>query len=57
MNLSIVVPVYKGEKLIEPLIAQLSQTLPAFTENYEIILVNDGSPDHSWAVIRSLANK
>jgi glycosyltransferase involved in cell wall biosynthesis len=57
MNLSIVVPVYKGETLIEPLVAQLSKTLPAFTENYEIILVNDGSPDHSWAVIQSLTDR
>jgi glycosyltransferase involved in cell wall biosynthesis len=54
MNLSIVVPVYKGETLIEPLVAQLSKTLPAFTEKYEIILVNDGSPDKSWLLIREL---
>jgi Glycosyltransferases involved in cell wall biogenesis len=57
MNLSIVVPVYQGETLIEPLVAQLSQALPTFAENYEIILVNDGSPDHSWAVIQSLTDK
>jgi len=57
MNLSIVVPVYKGERLIEPLVVQLSQTLPVFTENYEIILVNDGSPDHSWAVIQNLTDR
>jgi glycosyltransferase involved in cell wall biosynthesis len=56
MNLSIVVPVYKGEKFIEPLVAQLSKALPAFAENYEIILINDGSPDHSWSVIQSLTN-
>jgi glycosyltransferase involved in cell wall biosynthesis len=57
MNLSIVVPVYQGELLIEPLVRQLSQTLPAFTENYEIILVNDGSPDQSWSVIQSLTDR
>jgi len=57
MNLSIVVPVYKGEKLIEPLVAQLSKTLPTFTENYEIILINDGGPDHSWSVIQRLTDK
>jgi glycosyltransferase involved in cell wall biosynthesis len=57
MNVSIVVPVYKGEKLIGPLVAQLSKMLPAFTENYEIILVNDGSPDDSWAVIQSLTDQ
>ena len=57
MNLSIVVPVYKGERLIEPLVAQLSRTVPAFAEEYEIILVNDGSPDNSWLLIQGLANQ
>jgi undecaprenyl-phosphate 4-deoxy-4-formamido-L-arabinose transferase len=57
MQLSIIVPVYKGETLIEPLVIQLNKTLPTFAENYEIILVNDGSPDNSWAVIQSLTNK
>lgn len=55
MNLSIVVPVYKGETLIEPLVTQLSEIVPAFTKNYEIILVDDGSPDRSWSLIQSLA--
>lgn len=55
MNLSIVVPVYKGETLIEPLVVQLSKTLPSFAKKYEIILVNDGSPDNSWNLIQSLA--
>jgi undecaprenyl-phosphate 4-deoxy-4-formamido-L-arabinose transferase len=57
MNLSIIVPIYKGETLIEPLVAQLSQTLPTFAETYEVILVNDGSPDNSWLVIQRLANE
>src|ERR671925_2183296 len=55
MNLSIVVPVYKGEAFIESLVAQLTRTLPKFLENYEIILVNDGSPDNSWPLIQRLA--
>jgi undecaprenyl-phosphate 4-deoxy-4-formamido-L-arabinose transferase len=57
MNLSIVVPVYKGETLIEPLVAELTRTLPAFAESYEIILVNDGSPDHSWPLIQHLTRE
>ena len=57
MNLSVVVPVYRGEKLVEPLVERLSNTLPGFTEEYEIILVNDGSPDGSWEVIEQLAKK
>ena len=57
MNVSIVVPVYKGEKLIEPLIAELSATLPTFAKEYEVILVNDGSPDNSWSLIQNLARQ
>lgn len=55
MNLSVVVPVYKGEELVEPLVQELVKTLPSFTNKYEIILVNDGSPDRSWDVIQALA--
>src|SRR5215208_764815 len=57
MNISIVVPVYKGEILVEPLVAQLNKTLPTFAKKYEIILVNDGSPDGSWLLIQELACK
>ena len=57
MNLSIVVPVYKGESLVERLVAELSRTLPTFTEKYEIILVNDGSPDNSWQLIQRLTGE
>jgi len=57
MNLSVVVPIYKGEAFLEPLVAELIRTLPGFTENYEIILVNDGSPDHSWGLIQDLTRQ
>lgn len=57
MNLSVVVPVYRGEKLVGPLVERLSNALPGFAEKYEIILVNDGSPDGSWGVIEGLTKK
>lgn len=57
MNLSVVVPVYRGEKLVEPLVERLSKSLPTFAKKYEVILVNDGSPDGSWDVVEQLAKK
>lgn len=57
MNLSIIVPVYKGETFIEPLVADLTRALPTFAENYELILVNDGSPDNSWQLIQRLTHE
>jgi len=57
MNISVIVPVYKGENLVEPLVVRLNKSLPTFAKKYEIILVNDGSPDGSWQVIEPLAKK
>jgi glycosyltransferase involved in cell wall biosynthesis len=37
------------------LIEQLGETLPQISAAYEVLLVNDGSPDDSWAVIQELA--
>lgn len=51
MNLSVVVPIYRGEPFIERLVTDLSRVLPAFTEEYEILLIDDGSPDNSWSLI------
>ena len=56
-SLSIVVPVYCAEKTLDTLVDQLVKTLPALTNQYEIILVNDGSKDNSWQLIEDLAQK
>jgi glycosyltransferase involved in cell wall biosynthesis len=57
MKCSIVVPVYGGERLVPPLIERLSRALPGFADSFEVILVDDGSPDESWAVIESQIEK
>lgn len=55
MNLSIIVPVYRGEHLISALVERLAHALPGIAEEYEVIFVNDGSPDNSWALIEQFA--
>jgi undecaprenyl-phosphate 4-deoxy-4-formamido-L-arabinose transferase len=57
MNVSVVVPVYNGESFIGPLVSELLLRLPTFAEKYEIILVNDGSPDRSWQLIQNLTHE
>jgi len=49
--LSVVSPVYRAENIVTELVAQLCEQLETITENYEIILVNDCSPDNSWSEI------
>ena len=54
MQLSIVSPVYHGEKMVEQLVERISKSVSTITPDYEIILVNDASPDNSWLKIKEL---
>jgi dolichol-phosphate mannosyltransferase len=53
VDISIVSPVYYGAKLVAPLVTRLRAALSEIAESYEIILVDDGSPDESWTAIAS----
>lgn len=50
-HISIVSPVYHGEKMVAELVRRNLESVCSITDNYEIILVNDASPDNSWAEI------
>ena len=56
VEISVVSPVYGCSACLPELCNRLRQSLLHITENYEIILVNDASPDNPWQIIRSLAN-
>jgi dolichol-phosphate mannosyltransferase len=50
-SLSVVVPIYNDEEVISELLRRLTAVLDRMTEDYEIILVDDGSRDRSWEVM------
>jgi len=52
IDISVVVPVYRSEGCVLELLRQLTETLSAIGRAYEIILVDDASPDRSWRMIR-----
>lgn len=55
MKLSIVIPVYNVEKYIEKcLLSCINQDIPE--SDYEIIVVNDGTPDNSMEIVRKIAD-
>ena len=56
LRLSIVIPVYRGEKSIDPLVNLLIDTLQS-QYALEIVLVNDCSPDDSESVCLGLYKK
>ena len=51
-SLSVVVPIYNDEEVIAELLRRLTAVVEDIVSEYEIILVDDGSRDHSWAVMQ-----
>ncbi len=53
---SFVIPCYRSEKTLEAVINEIEETMNGNIDyDYEILLVNDGSPDNTWDVIRKIA--
>jgi len=58
MILSIVIPVYNSENILDELIKQIKSEIKEkknLFKNFEIILVNDNSLDNSWKRIKEIA--
>jgi dolichol-phosphate mannosyltransferase len=53
-HLAVVIPVYQAEDSLEPVVAELRAALEAVTSDFDVVLVDDGSTDRSWAVIDRL---
>lgn len=54
-GISVIVPVYNSAGTLPSLVRALESVLPGCGEKFELILVNDSSPDDSWRVIGELA--
>ena len=56
---SIVIPVYRSESILPLLVAEISKAMAneKLTDQFELILVNDCSPDNSWSVISAQADE
>lgn len=52
--ISIVSPIYKGEKMLDELVSRIESSVETITKDYEIILVNDCSPDDSWTKMKEI---
>lgn len=56
MKLSIIIPVFNGEKCLETCIDSIEYEMP-YKDEIEIIIVDDGSVDNTFSVSEKLANK
>ncbi len=57
MDISVVIPLYNEDESLPELTAWIERVMTENQFTYEIILVDDGSKDHSWAFIEDQAQK
>ncbi len=57
MDISVVIPLFNEEESLPELCAWIERVMNENGFSYEILLVDDGSKDKSWSVIRSLRQK
>jgi len=57
ITLSLVIPTYNESQNIVPLIHQAASVLKKNLDNFEIIIVDDDSPDETWKVAGELAKE
>ncbi len=57
-TISFVIPCYRSEHTLEHVVTEIHETMKGIEQyTHEIILVNDCSPDGTWAVIRRLCQE
>jgi dolichol-phosphate mannosyltransferase len=54
-HLSVVIPVYNESSLIDELVKRVKTNVKLITEDFEIIIVDDGSQDNTWNLIENEA--
>lgn len=55
-SISVIIPIYNSAEILPELAERLNKSLNALTDQYEILMINDGSKDNSWQVIQSLSS-
>jgi len=57
VDISVIVPLYNEEESLPELMEWIDRVMQEHGYRYEVIMVDDGSSDRSWTVVRELASK
>ena len=57
LDISVVVPLFNEEESLPELVAWIDRVAHENSLSYEVIMVNDGSTDRSWEVVKELSAK
>ncbi len=54
-KISVVIPVFRSEESLTELAARLLRSIGSITDSFEVIFVEDGSPDNCWRAISDIS--
>ena len=57
LDISVVVPLFNEEESLPELVAWIDRVATTNQLSYEIIMVDDGSTDGSWDVVKNLKSR
>lgn len=57
MNISVIVPLYNEEESLPELASWIKKVMLENNFSYEVIMINDGSTDRSWDVVKELSSR
>ena len=57
MNISVIIPLFNEEESLKELCEWIIRVMNQHNYTFEIILIDDGSSDHSWEIIEALGNE
>ncbi|MDC0459754.1 glycosyltransferase family 2 protein [Crocinitomicaceae bacterium] len=56
MKISVISPVYNAANVLDEFVRRIEDSITPLTDDYEIILINDASPDTSWKRMKSICS-
>ena len=57
MDISVIVPLFNEEESLPELVDWIKKVMDRHSYTYEIVMIDDGSKDNSWQVIKNLQQK
>ena len=57
MKFSVIIPTYKCSRYLNELSGRIIKTLETISKDFEIIFINDASPENDWEIITELSRK
>lgn len=57
IDISVVIPVFNEEESVGPLCEKLNSSISKLGKTYEIVLIDDGSTDNTWPLLKQAAGK